>query len=70
MADSAKGQKPYRLGIIMHFLADTANTVCLIIPDLTRSSAVAEGPRDELCQLKSCQLPHKNEYRFSNACNR
>ena len=23
----------------------------------TRSSAVAEGPRDASCQLKSCQLP-------------
>ena len=23
----------------------------------TRSSAIAEGPRDALCQLKSCQLP-------------
>ena len=23
----------------------------------TRSSAIAEGPRDESCQLKSCQLP-------------
>jgi len=23
---------------------------------LTRSSAIAEGPRDALCQLKSCQL--------------
>ena len=22
----------------------------------TRSSAIAEGPRDALCQLKSCQL--------------
>ena len=25
--------------------------------DVTRSSAIAEGPRDESCQLKSCQLP-------------
>jgi len=24
---------------------------------VTRSSAIAEGPRDALCQLKSCQLP-------------
>jgi len=26
----------------------------------TRSSAIAEGPRDALCQLKSCQLPHNS----------
>ena len=24
----------------------------------TRRSVIAEGPRDESCQLKSCQLPH------------
>ena len=27
---------------------------------LTRSSAIAEGPRDATCQLKSCQLPRNS----------
>ena len=27
---------------------------------LTRSSAIAEGPRDALCQLKSCKLPRNS----------
>ena len=26
----------------------------------TRSSAITEGPRDALCQLKSCQLPRNS----------
>jgi len=27
---------------------------------LTRSSAIAEGPRDASCQLKFCQLPRNS----------
>jgi len=29
-------------------------------PAYTRSSAIADGPRDALCQLKSCQLPRNS----------
>jgi len=30
---------------------------------VTRSSAIAEGPRDKSCPLKSCQLPHNSAVR-------
>jgi len=37
----------------------------------TRSSAIAEGPRDALCQLKLCQLLRNcTKTLFKNACNR
>ena len=29
-------------------------------PVVTKSSAIAEGPRDVSCQLKSCQLPRNS----------
>ena len=30
------------------------------VPKKTRSSAIAEGPRDVSCQWKSCQLPRNS----------
>ena len=32
----------------------------VILELITRSSAIAEGPRDASCQLKSCQLPRNS----------
>ena len=40
------------LGLIQH-IRDPNNIK-------TRSSAIAEGPRDASCQLKSCQLPRNS----------
>jgi len=37
----------------------------------TRNSAIAEGPHDVLCQLKSCQLLQQNYLKMTSekACN-
>jgi len=40
-------------GCLVHFVS-LATTL------LTKSSAMAEGPRDASCQLKSCQLPRNS----------
>ena len=37
---------------------------------ITSSSAVAEGPRDALSQLKSCQLLHAQLYKKSHLTRR
>ena len=31
-----------------------------LVPKKTSSSAIAEGPRDASCQLKSCQFPRNS----------
>jgi len=40
---------------------------CMYLSTNARSSAIAEGPRDAPCQLKSCQLPRNNK-QASNKC--
>ena len=39
---------------VPHLFESNPPTLC------TRSSAIAEGPRDASCQLKSCQLPRNS----------
>ena len=47
----------YRLQYKLQLLLSRMQiTVTLDLQEPTRSSAIAEGPRDALCQLKSCQL--------------
>ena len=41
-------------------LQNTARLFGAFVLLRTRSSAIAEGPRDASCQLKSCQLPRNS----------
>jgi len=40
--------------------AGLCERTCFITPRNTRSSAIADGPRDASCQLKYCQLPRNS----------
>jgi len=47
---------------ILHspFLGHRHGSASVVKAIKTRSSAIAEGPRDASCQLKSCQLPRNS----------
>ena len=53
-------------GLVVKVVGLTSSEGCLVehessvVKIITRSSAIAEGPRDASCQLKSCQLPRNS----------
>ena len=49
-----------RLEIITSIICHRAEAEGRLQSNHTRSSAIAEGPRDGSCQLKSCQLPRNS----------
>jgi len=55
------GNKPIRYETRCHFDERQKPTRAVeSVRKKTRSSAIAEGPHDASCQLKSCQLPRKS----------
>jgi len=48
-------------GIVLNFIQWFKGCGAFVVSrDFTRSSAIAEGPRDASCQLNSCQLPRNS----------
>jgi len=59
-SDNCMAPSPWRKGIIRFKEPGTPRTqgASDAKQEKTRNSAIAEGPRDALCQLKSCQVLH------------
>ena len=60
LAHRVVAQRLLRLHLLLQLLVALETRRNLPAIDVTRSSAIAEGPRDASCQLKSRQLPRNS----------